>query len=448
MMSIKGAFVVPAAAVAAAALVLSSLTTAHAGGDPDTHRQVGVVPAANTPWLLKSTPSQYVRQIAQCGDTMYAVGTISAVGQGSSTYTRGNALSFSATTGEVTAWDPQANGTIDTVELSPDCSTAYLGGNFTALGNEPANHIAAVDTTTGALKPEFAHAANSDVNMILYFRDMLLVGGSFLKINGVSRTKLASLDPITGEVTPYADVYIAGAQRNTYTRIYRMQPSHAGTRLLVEGAFTAIAGQPRRQVAMLNLGESSVSLNPWYPTELDRHCSLTVGWYARSAAWSADDSKVYVATTGHKPRKGDGSLRSGPRAGPCDAAIAFPSSPKKVKHAWINYTGCDSLYAIAADEDHVYVTGHERWASNAFACEKFGEGAVSRPGIASLEAATGEVTDWNPTRSLGFGGDYLLVTDAGLWIGSDNFRDGNAQMCGGQTNHGGICFLPNDPSAH
>jgi hypothetical protein len=64
---------------------------------------------------------------------MYAVGTISAIGQGSLRYTRSNAFSFSATTGAVTAWSPQVNGIVHTVALSPDCLTAYLGGTFTSV---------------------------------------------------------------------------------------------------------------------------------------------------------------------------------------------------------------------------------------------------------------------------------------------------------------------------
>jgi hypothetical protein len=43
---------------------------------------------------------------------------------------------------------------------------------------------------------------------------------------------------------------------------------------------------------------------------------------------------------------------------------------------------------------------------------------------------------------LGYGTVQLLLTPAGLWVASDTFSDGNAQKCGGVTNHGGICFFP------
>src|SRR5262245_43316606 len=60
---------------------------------------VSSVPVSYTPWLLSSTPDQYVFEIDQCGGLMYAVGRVSAIGQGSSTFSRGNAFSFSATNG-------------------------------------------------------------------------------------------------------------------------------------------------------------------------------------------------------------------------------------------------------------------------------------------------------------------------------------------------------------
>jgi hypothetical protein len=113
-----------------------------------------------------------------------------------------------------------------------------------------------------------------------------------------------------------------------------------------------------------------------------------------------------------------------------------------VSHTWVNYTGCDSYYAVVADADNVYVGGHERWANNPFACDRAGTGALSRPGMASLSPTTGLATSWNPTRSLGHGANDMVITSAGLWVASDNFTDGLAQKCGGVTNKGGICFLP------
>ncbi len=396
---------------------------------------VSQTPVSYTPWLLRTTVNQVVQQLVQCGDTMYAVGQISAIGQSNHTYTRGNAFSFSATTGAVSAWDPQVNGKVHSVALSPDCSTAYLGGNFTTVRGVAAKDIVAVDTTTGAVKTAFAHSATNEVDTVQYTPQGLIVGGLFGKVNGTARTAIASMDPTTGKVTAYANLAFAGTYPGVTTKVYNSQLSHSGTRMLIEGVFTSINGVPRQQVAMLDLGASSLTLDPWYAPEFNQSCVSSESFYARAAAWSPDDNTVYSATTGYH---GAG----GANTGLCDAAFSFPSAPTTVTHTWINYTGCDSYYAVAADANDVYVGGHERWANNSHGCDAAGPGAVSRPGMASLSPVDGLATAWNPTRSLGYGAQDMLVTAAGLWVASDNFSDGQAQKCGGLTNHGGICFLP------
>jgi hypothetical protein len=370
---------------------------------------------------------------------MYAVGEITAVGRGSATYTRSNAFSFSETTGVMTNWAPQANGAVRSIAFSPDCSTAYLGGSFTTVNGVAAAHLVAVDTATGAVKTGFAHNVSGLVQTVRYTHGSVIIGGTFNKANGVSRTKMASLDPTTGAVTPYLNVSITGNYPNTGTKVYNSQLSNSGNKLLIEGVFTSIAGQPRQQVAVLDLGTSSVTLDGWTSPELAQPCAIA--WYARGASWSLDDSKIYIATTGYKPTSGPGSNTGSPRAGLCDAVAAFPATSASVTHTWINYTGCDSYYSVAVDANNVYVSGHERWANNPNGCDSAGPGAVSRPGIASMDPSTGLATAWNPTRSLGHGSHQLLVTSAGLWVASDTFTNGGAQMCAGTRKHGGICFL-------
>lgn len=415
-------------------------TTAAAANTTGT---VSSIPAGYTPWLLSSPASQRVWQLQQCGDTMYAVGQFTAIGQGNKTYTRGNAFSFSATTGSVTSWDPRVSGSgsfVHSIALSPDCTTAYLGGQFNSVQGAPAANIAAVDTSTGALRTGFGHSTDAEVDTVQYTHGQLLVGGRFTGINGVSRTRLASLDPTTGAVTSYVNLAISGTYPNAATHVYNAQINHAGTKMLVEGVFTSIGGFARQQVAMLDLGSASVTVDGWNSPEFTQACNLS--FYVRGANWSPSDDTVYIASTGYKPVSGPGSSTSNPRAGLCDAAAAFPATSATVNHKWINYTGCDSYYAVVADTKNVYVSGHERWANNPNGCDAAGPGAVSRPGIASLDPSTSFATAWNPTKARGYGTAQLLLTSAGLWVASDTFNDGSAQQCGGLNNKGGICFFP------
>ena len=188
-----------------------------------------------------------VRQLVQCGSTMYAVGTISAIGQGSSTYTRFDAFSFDATTGAMTSWAPVANAEVHTIALSPDCSTAYLGGHFTTVNGVTAKHLAAVTTTDAGnlatdLKSGFKDNVNGDVLTAQYTTAHgLLIGGKFTKVNSVARTMLASVDPTTGATIAYANLAISGTYPGEQTKIFQSNISNSGTRMLVTGVFTSIA---------------------------------------------------------------------------------------------------------------------------------------------------------------------------------------------------------------
>ena len=73
---------------------------------------VSPVPARGTPTLVDTGTTEQIRQLVQCGGTMYAVGTFTQIKQGSTGSARNNAFSFSATAPyTVTSWDPNVNGT-------------------------------------------------------------------------------------------------------------------------------------------------------------------------------------------------------------------------------------------------------------------------------------------------------------------------------------------------
>lgn len=411
----------------------------------------GTTPAVGTPHFPASTsPFEQVRQLVQCGSTMYAVGSFSTIQRYSATYTRNGAFSFQAASPfKVSSWDPEVNGTVNSIAFAGNCADAYIGGKFTTVDGTAARDIAEVDTTTGAVVTSFKSTANGEVDTIAYSNGHLLVGGAFTSINGSAADPyFSSLNPTTGKNDGYLALNISGSYIYTDqagnpsvsnpTRIYNQQISPDGTRDLVEGVFTSIGGQARRQVAVIDLG-ATASTDAWYASELDQNCASVEPFYAKAASWSPDGQTIYIATTGYKPASGPGYYTSDPRAGLCDAAAAFPSTSGPVSHLWINYTGCDSLYATAADQSTAYFAGHERWASNPNGCDGAGPGAVSAPGMVGLSPTDGSVT-YNPTRARGQGADDELVTSAGLWVASDNNE--GASKCAGVYGYSGICFLP------
>jgi hypothetical protein len=190
---------------------------------------------------------------------------------------------------------------------------------------------------------------------------------------------------------------------------------------------------------VLDLGPTTATTDAWHALELDQNCATVEPFYAKAASWSPDDQAIYVATTGYKPATGPGFSTRDLRAGPCDAAIAFPATSADVSPLWTNYTGCDSLFSTVADSDTVYFGGHERWASNPAGCDHAGIGAVTAPGMVGLSPTDGHVV-YNPTHGRGKGADDMILSDEGLWVASDDAHD--SKHCGGGGNYSGICLLP------
>src|SRR4051794_18907543 len=404
---------------------------------------VSSAPAA-TPQLGNSGTDgsvERVRQIVQCGNTMYAVGKFSRVRNAGSTtlITRNNAFAFSATAPyAVTAWNPNVNGQVDTAECAPDGSI-LIGGTFTTAGGAANSNLAKVNATTGASLAFRYHPAGR-VAHLEAVKDTPGVG--HLLVGGFFPGFLRSVNPVTGAADGYGTPTISGTyqypgvQANP-TRIWNMTVSPDGRAVLLTGDFTSVGSQHHEQVFRLNLTSGAATVSAWAPTELETHCADSEPFYARDAGWSPDGTRIYTATTGFKV---DGAPTTGPRTGPCDAIIAYPVTQARFAgHSWINYTGCDSLYSVAADASTVFAAGHERWVSNPQGCNVAGPGAIAHPGLSEVSATNGAAQS-GPDRGRGQGAEDLLRTTAGLWVASDNFL--GSDTCAGQAGHMGICFLP------
>jgi hypothetical protein len=435
---------------------------------------VSPTPVAGTPTLVATGTTEEIRQIADCGGTMYAVGTFTQIsgwdGSSTQTFSRNRIFSFSDTAPfTVTSWDPNVNGTVNTIALSSDCSTAYIGGQFTSVGGTAVKNIAEIDTTTGAVVPTFKHSANGQVETILAVNGHLLTGGFFTSINNSTADPYyASLSPATGKDDGFVHLSISGhitfpGVKNNSTEVYNQQLSHGGTLVLVEGDYTSVGGQNRRQIFMIDVSGIAAALTGWTSPEFDGsdpnatlnpndkyfNCGASHPFYIHAAAWSPDDSEVYIADTGVKPILWDG--KTFPLPGLCDAAAAFPATQSQVFSDWIAYDGCDSLYSAVADSSALYVSGHNRWFNNQNACNKAGPGAIPAPGLAGLTPgpAGGSLilnsasTAGLYSRSRGHGSDDMILAAGGLWIASDNFGGGTS--CGGQAGFSGLCFLPYPP---
>ncbi len=449
--------------ISAATVVAFAASPAEAtgtGGEPAPAGVVKPVPPANLPHLPANTSqTEQIRELVKCGGTMYAVGTFSTIRKGSTTYTRNNVFSFKATSPyTVTSWAPNVVGTYGTTSnpsntvntiafVGGNCANAYIGGHFSSVNGTAVKNIAEISTTTGNVVKTFASNSSGAVQTMVGTHARLLVGGNFTSISGdAGDPYMVSLNPATGRSDGFLHLNISGNYQfpgvhQNATHVYAAQLSHGGHQVLVEGDFTSVGGQARQQAFILSIGATSGAVSGWNAPEFDTNCTGGEPFYVQDGAWSPDDSTVYFGTTGYHPN----DQSSPPWTGPCDAALAFPSTPSTVSALWTNYTGCDSLYSAAADSKAAYFAGHERYSMNQDGCDGPATGAYSAPGLEGLDKANGALfvssdgTVGYYNRDRGLGADYMMTTSAGLWIASDNLDQ--SQKCGGVSTSG-ICFLP------
>jgi hypothetical protein len=256
----------------------------------------------------------------------------------------------------MTSWNPDVHGKVNSIALAGHCSRAWLGGTMGLIE---------VSTSTGRRISSFRPGIRGNVDTVTDWHGHLLVGGSFPGY-------YYSLNPATGKHDGFlAGLGIHGSEPPGlyHTKVYNQQLSPNGKRMLAEGDFTSVAGRHREQIFMLNLDARHARLTPWYSSDFNGQCVKHESFYIRSAAWSPDGSHIYAAATGEHALGWDGHSAL---TGLCDVVAAFPSMWKPVDHVWRNFTGCDSLYSVAATASTVFAGGHQRWINNRNGCDNAG----------------------------------------------------------------------------
>jgi hypothetical protein len=250
---------------------------------------VGYTPA-DTPQLSTTGSVEQIRQLVQCGGTMYAVGTFTSIKKGTTVYAVNNAFSFSATAPyAVTSWAPDivgsstsSSGVVNSIAFNGDnCADAYIGGDFTSVNGTKVTDIAEISTSTGDVVSAFGHSASASVQTLLGVDGHILAGGYYKTINGSSADPyMTSLNPVTGKDDGFVQLNISGNYQFTCqagspgcpsngevasnaTRVYNQSLSHGGTLDLVMGDFTSVGGVPRQQIFMLNLATSPATVTAW-----------------------------------------------------------------------------------------------------------------------------------------------------------------------------------------
>jgi PKD repeat protein len=372
-------------------------------------------PANWTPNVLDGQ----IDSIWQIGSKVIIGGTFSQIANstsnGGTVYNRSNIAAFDATTGVVdTSFAPVLNAPVEVVVPAGDGTSVYVGGSFNTVNGTNRRKVARIDLASGELVEPFnANGVNGIVRDIRVSGGEVYIAGLFTWVGGYPRTYLASLDGQTGNVTDHIDVPIDGVHNGGTSKVTKIDITPDGSRLLIMGNFTTVAGQNRDQIAVIDVASEPAVLSPWHTNFFTSSCSSSFDTFMRDLDISEDGTYAVVSTTG--------AYRANTS---CDTISRFELDAElpNLMPTWISYTGGDTTYAVEIHDGVAFVGGHMRWVNNPYAADRHGAGGVGRQGMGALDVVTGLPFSWNPGRDRGVGLFDYHVTDQGLWAGSDTDR--------------------------
>jgi Domain of unknown function (DUF5122) beta-propeller len=181
------------------------------------------------------------------------------------------------------------NGKVYATALSEDGSTLYIGGKFTSVRENPpgteglsrrVSNLAAINLEDGkALRWKPQVTGDGAVVHSLAVKDgRVFIGGNFTAVGGEPRKNLAAVDATDGSVDPFAP-QVGGANSYVYALL-------AGdSKLYIGGAFNTVDGQSRWKLAAFDLATGA--LDPvWRPTAEGR---------VRDLEFASDRASIFVA---------------------------------------------------------------------------------------------------------------------------------------------------------
>ena len=195
-------------------------------------------------------PNSSVNALAIKDSLIYIGGSFTSLGV--VTQSRNRLAAVNIANGNINSWNPNSNNTVNTLAIVGD--NIYAGGSFTTVGGVSRNNIAAIDLTSGittSWNPNITGSSSSVLDICIN-GSIVYVGGEFTKVGTEPRNNLAALDT-TGKLmlwnpNPNSTVYAIAADTNIY----------------LGGNFTGINGVKRNLLACVDTSENSV-LSDWNP---------------------------------------------------------------------------------------------------------------------------------------------------------------------------------------
>lgn len=201
-----------------------------------------------------------VDDLARVGDTIFIGGNFTrAADHAGHTATRSYLAAMDARTGALRSFAPVLDGRVYALAASPDGTTLFAGGTFTRVNGMSRRRLVAFDVATGAVSPALGDLAlNGAVRALATSGTELFVGGAFTSAGGAGRARLAKL--VRGAGGSYALAGWSPAASGGDVRDIVLD--NASNRALVAGWFTAIGGASA-QKHLAALDQDSGAIRPW-----------------------------------------------------------------------------------------------------------------------------------------------------------------------------------------
>jgi len=343
---------------------------------------------ANTTWDPGVTGNS-VDSLLLSGTSLYVGGDFTGIGgQSRNNLAAVNAVGAGDGTGRADAvWNPDVHSTaLPTMAIDETNHRLFIGGEIAQVGGQSRDHIAVIDAVGGGdgtgevLLPWDAHA-NLPVQAVVLSddRSRLYAGGRFNSL--VTAAEFISRNRIAAIAK--SDGVPTTWNPNANDRVRALVLS--GNILYAGGSFTEIGGQPRERIAALDTSQDTNNATPWNPGADGRLHTLLL-----------EGNTLYVGGAftqiGGNARNRIAALNSA-----TGDVLSFDPNAD------------DDVYAVLLNNGTLYVGG-------AFA--QIGGSARNR--IAALDSSTGEPLSFDPNVSITSGQSAvyaLALNEAILYVG-------------------------------
>lgn len=302
-----------------------------------------------------------------------------------------------------TSW-PEITVGYQVKTIVPDGSGGFfVGGDFSRAGASTQD-FARTDllhvTSGGAVDPNWHPATDTGiVNAMVLYNGVLYVGGSFTKIDGFDRHRIAAIDAVTGDVISSWAPDIQDGEVRTLAVGLPTRIGDTVSSIYAGGSFFTIAGVSHRKVAQISLASGTTSADAWDPALVAGNVNALV----------VTERYVYTGSENVRSVGGDTrspNLREIERTPDALATEWVPDPRTSMETAGMVYSlglrrglgGLDTLY-VGGVFDKIGVPLNPT------------DPQPQRTGAAEVNLAdTGSVTGWNPSFTMS-GGNPPVIRD-------------------------------------